>query len=184
MEYLCFTTKHHDGFCMWDSACTEYKITRTPYGRDVLAMLAEACRRRGIRLCLYYSCPDWHHPNSINLGGDHQLAEPNPGDEPDLMRYVEYVRRQISELCSNYGTISAFFWDIPPKLNIPALNDLLRQLQPGIMINDRGYGPGDYSTPERHVPAGRRFAKPKPASRSAARAGAGVPTRTTTPTCC
>lgn len=169
MQYLCFTTKHHDGFCMWDTAHTDYKITRTPYGRDVLALLAEACHRRGIRLCLYYSCPDWHHPHSINLGGDHQLAEPNPGDEPDLMRYLEYVRLQITELCTRYGQVSAFFWDIPPKLNVPALNDLLRRLQPGIMINDRGYGPGDYSTPERHVPAGKRFAKPTEACQSVGR---------------
>ena len=169
MQYLCFTTKHHDGFCMWDTAHSEYKITRTPYGRDVLARLAEACHRRGVRLCLYYSCPDWHHPNSINLGGDHQLDVPNPGDAPDLLRYDDYERRQITELCTRYGRITAFFWDIPPKLNIPALNDLLRELQPGILINDRGYGPGDYSTPERHVPAGKRFAKPTEACQSVGR---------------
>ncbi|MBO7621962.1 MAG: alpha-L-fucosidase, partial [Victivallales bacterium] len=60
MEYICFTTKHHDGFCMWDTALTDYKITKTPYGKDVLKMLADACHRRGIRLGLYYSCPDWH----------------------------------------------------------------------------------------------------------------------------
>ncbi len=58
MEYLCFTTKHHDGFCMWDTQETDYNIVNTPYGRDVLAMLAEACERRGILLCLYYSLPD------------------------------------------------------------------------------------------------------------------------------
>jgi alpha-L-fucosidase len=169
MQYVCFTAKHHDGFCMWDSAHTAYKVTRTPCGRDVLAMLAEACHRRGVRLCLYYSCPDWHHPHSLNLGGDHQLEEPNPGDEPDLLRYLDYVRLQITELCSRYGQISAFFWDIPPRLKVPALNELLRRLQPGIMINDRGYGPGDYSTPERHVPAGRRFAKPTEACQSVGR---------------
>jgi alpha-L-fucosidase len=169
MQYLCFTTKHHDGFCMWDTAHSEYKITRTPYGRDVLALLAEACHRRGVHLCLYYSCPDWHHPNSINLGGDHQLDAPNPGDAPDLLRYVDYVRQQITELCTRYGRITAFFWDIPPKLNLPALNALLRELQPGILINDRGYGPGDYSTPERHVPAGKRFAKPTEACQSVGR---------------
>lgn len=169
MEYICITTKHHDGFCLWDTKHTEYNVMNTPYGRDVLAMLAEACHRRGIRLCLYYSCPDWHHPNSINLGGDHQLAEPNPGDEPDLLKYVEFVRNQITELCTSYGQISAFFWDIPPKINIPSLNALLRELQPGIMINDRGYGPGDYSTPERHVPDGMRFSKPTEACQSIGR---------------
>jgi alpha-L-fucosidase len=169
MQYICFTTKHHDGFCMWDTAETEYKITRTPYGRDVLALLAEACHRRGVRLCLYYSGPDWHHPNSINLGGDHQLDAPNPGDAPDLLRYLDYVRRQIAELCTRYGRITAFFWDIPSGINVPSLNELLRHLQPGILINDRGYGRGDYSTPERHVPAGRRFTKPTEACQSVGR---------------
>ncbi len=169
MQYLCFTTKHHDGFCMWDTAHTDFKVTRTPYGRDVLAMLAEACHRRGVRLGLYYSCPDWHHPNSINLGGDHQLAEPNPGDQPDLLRYLDYVRLQITELCTRYGRVSAFFWDIPPGLNIPSFNELLRRLQPGILINDRGYGPGDYSTPERRVPPGKRFTRPTEACQSVGR---------------
>ncbi len=169
MEYVCFTSKHHDGFCMWDTAQTDYKVTRTPYGKDVLAMLAEACHRRGFRLCIYYSCPDWHHPNSINLGGDHQLPEPNPGDEPDLMRYIAYVRAQVTELCTKYGAISAFFWDIPPRLNVPSLNAMVRELQPGIMINDRGFGKGDYSTPERHVPSVRRFVKPTEACQSIGR---------------
>jgi len=169
MEYICLTTKHHDGFCMWDSAFTEYKVTNTPYGKDVLAMLAEACHRRGVLLCLYYSCPDWHHPNSINFGGNHQLSAANPGDEPDLLKYVEYVSNQIRELCTGFGKISAFFWDISPKINIPELNATLRELQPGIMINDRGYGPGDYSTPERHVPAGKAFISPTEACQSVGR---------------
>ncbi|MBT7298778.1 MAG: glycoside hydrolase [Victivallales bacterium] len=169
MEYICFTTKHHDGFCMWDTAHTDYNIMHTPYGHDVLAMLAEACHRRGIRLCLYYSCPDWHQPNAINFGGDHQLKEPNPGDQPDLLKYVAFVKSQITELCTNYGQVSAFFWDIPPKIHIPELNATLRELQPGIMINDRGFGPGDYSTPERRVPDGKAFTKPTEACQSVGR---------------
>ncbi|MBT7164820.1 MAG: glycoside hydrolase, partial [Victivallales bacterium] len=169
MEYICFTTKHHDGFCMWDTAHTDYNIMHTPYGHDVLAMLAEACHRRGIRLCLYYSCPDWHQPNAINFGGDHQLKEPNPGDQPDLLKYVAFVKSQITELCTNYGQVSAFFWDIPPKIHIPELNAALRELQPGIMINDRGFGPGDYSTPERRVPDGKAFTKPTEACQSVGR---------------
>jgi alpha-L-fucosidase len=166
MEYLCFTTKHHDGFCMWDSRHSDYKVTNTPYGQDVLAKLAEACHRRQFPLELYYSCPDWHHPNALNFGGDHQLAQPNPGDQPDLLQYIAYVRAQITELCSNYGKIAGFFWDIPPKINIPDLNELLRRLQPGIIINNRGFGPGDYSTPERHVPDGQAFATPTEACQS------------------
>lgn len=166
MGYLCFTTKHHDGFCMWDTDCTDYKITRTPYGRDVLAMLAEACHRRNIKLSLYYSCPDWHHPNSLNFGGDHQLPAPNPGDHPDYVKYIDYVRAQIRELCTRYGEISQLFWDISPRLNIPDINALVRELQPGILINDRGFSPGDYSTPERGVPEGAAFTRPTEACQS------------------
>ena len=166
MEYLVFTTKHHDGFCMWDTAGTDFNVMHTPYGRDILAELAAACQRQGVLLGLYYSCPDWHHPNAINLGGDHQLDQPNPGDQPDLMKYLDYVRTQIRELGTNYGRIAAFFWDIPPRLHVPDLNETLRALQPGIMINDRGFGPGDYCTPERDVPAGQVFTKPTEACQS------------------
>ena len=169
MSYLCFTAKHHDGFCMWDTAQTDYNIMHTPYRRDVLAMLAEACHRRGIRLGLYYSCPDWHHPNSLNFGRHHQLPQPNPGDQPDLLRYIDFVQRQVVELCSNYGEISEFFWDIPQEMNFPQLNATIRRLQPSCLINDRGYGPGDYSTPEREIPPGEGFDKPTEACDSVGR---------------
>ena len=169
MTYLCFTAKHHDGFCMWDTRQTDYNIMRTPYHRDVLAMLAEACQRRGIRLGIYYSCPDWHHPNSLNFGRHHQLPQPNPGDEPDLLKYIEFVRQQVIELCSNYGKISEFFWDIPQEMNFPQLNETIRRLQPECLINDRGYGPGDYSTPEREIPSGKGFERPTEACDSIGR---------------
>ena len=112
MEYLCFTTKHHDGFCMWDTEQTDYKVTNTPYKRDVLAMLAEACRRRGILLGLYYSLPDWHHPNYPNQGRHHEMFGPRPGDEPDEAKYLEYVRAQVRELLTGYGPIHEMFWDV------------------------------------------------------------------------
>jgi alpha-L-fucosidase len=168
MTYVCFTTKHHDGFCMWDTAHTDYNIMRSPYGRDVLKMLAEACQRRHFGLCLYYSIPDWHHPNAPK-GGSHELPAPNPGDEPDEDRYVEYVRNQVRELCGNYGKILGFFWDIPPRRQEPSLNRLIRELQPGIMINDRGYDKGDYDTPERTVPEGKRFPRATEANQSVGR---------------
>lgn len=168
MQYVCFTAKHHDGFCMWDTAFTDYGIMHTPYGRDVLGMLAEACRRRNIGLCLYYSIPDWHHPNAPK-GGSHELLVPGPGDEPDEDRYIEYVRNQVRELCSRYGRILGFFWDIPPRRQEPSLNRLIRELQPGIMINDRGYDKGDYDTPERTVPQGKRFMRATEANQSVGR---------------
>lgn len=61
MKYICFTAKHHDGFCMWDTKCTDYNIMNTPYGKDVLKMLSDACQKHGMLLSLYYSNPDWHY---------------------------------------------------------------------------------------------------------------------------
>jgi alpha-L-fucosidase len=160
MEYLCFTTKHHDGFCMWDTAFTDYKVTNTPYRRDVLAMLAEACKRRGILLGLYYSLPDWHHPSYPNKGRHHEMLGPRDGDAPDEGRYLEYVRAQVRELLTGYGPIHEMFWDVNVAgFSDPSFNAMVRELQPDCLINDRGPSPGDYSTPERHVPEGRVFDK-------------------------
>ena len=152
VDYICFTTKHHDGFCMWDTAYTDYKITNTPFGRDVLKELSDACREADMALSLYYSVPDWHHPNCPNFGGDHELLQPKAGDQPDEQKYVAYVKNQITELLTNYGQILSFFWDIPPVNKDPSVNALVRKLQPGILINNRGYDAGDFATPERTVP--------------------------------
>lgn len=152
MEYVCFTTKHHDGFCMWDTAETDYNIMNAPYGRDILGMLAEACERRGIKLCLYYSVVDWHHPNYPNQGRSHELEQPKDGDEPDLDAYVDYLKAQVRELCTNYGTIHGIFWDINVTgLVDESINDMVRELQPKAVINDRGFDDGDYGTPERKI---------------------------------
>ncbi|RAV05468.1 alpha-L-fucosidase [Paenibacillus sp. YN15] len=170
MQYLCFTTKHHDGFCMWNTRQTAYNVMNTPYGRDVLKELAEACRRRSFPLSLYYSCPDWHHPHYPNQGRHHEMFGPRPGDEPDLDKYYEFVKEQVRELCTNYGPIYQFFWDVNvAEHEDPEINELIRSLQPGILINDRGPGPGDYSTPERHVPPGGAFRKPTEACQSLGR---------------
>ena len=152
MEYVCFTTKHHDGFCMWDTAQTDYNIMNTPYGRDTLAMLAEACERRGIKLCLYYSVVDWYHPNYPNQGRSHELEQPKDGDEPDFNAYLDYLKAQIRELCTNYGTIYGIFWDINVTGVVDeSINDMVRKLQPKAVINNRGFDEGDYGTPERDV---------------------------------
>ena len=150
-EYIVFTAKHHDGFCMWDTKTTDFKVTNTPAKRDVLAELAAACCRRGMKLGLYYSNPDWHHPNAHNEKSSHQIPV-QPGDEPDMAKYAEYVKSQVTELLSNYGEIVCFFWDIPTKIGRPEMDALVRSLQPGIMVNNRGWGneeTSDYSTPER-----------------------------------
>ena len=152
MEYICFTTKHHDGFCMWDTAYTDYKITNTPYGKDVLKMLADACRKHGMKLSFYYSCPDWHHENGYNPASTHQWKA-HTENGIDHAPYLEYVRGQVRELCTNYGPLYTFFWDIPPRIKDPSFNEMIRELQPGIYINDRGYDVGDFSTPEREYQA-------------------------------
>jgi alpha-L-fucosidase len=155
MTYVCFTAKHHDGFCLWDTAYTDYSVTHYT-GRDLVRELADGCAKTGMKLALYYSLPDWHCPVSVNDGRHHRLPGPNPGDTPDEKRYKEYLKAQIGELLTNYGKIDALFWDIPP--DDPAetdesVNEYVRSLQPGILINDRGYSKGDYSTPERTVPS-------------------------------
>ena len=164
-EYIVFTSKHHDGFCMWDTKTTDFKVTNASAKRDVLKELADACRRRGMKLGLYYSNPDWHHPNAHNPKSSHQIP-PEKGDSPDMAKYREYVKAQITELLTGYGEIVCLFWDIPPKIDAPEMNELVRRLQPGIQINDRGWGKGDYSTPERNVPDGALFPTPTEACNS------------------
>ncbi len=154
VEYVCFTAKHHDGFCMFDTAYTDFKITNTPYGKDMLAEVAEGCRKRGLAFAIYYSLPDWHQKNAVKDGGDHQLPAQNAGDEPNDALYKEYLKNQITELLTHYGKVDALFWDIPAKEKDPSVNELVRRLQPHILINDRGYSEGDYATPERTVPPG------------------------------
>ena len=149
MRYLCLTTKHHDGFCLWDTKLTSFNTMNTPYGKDIVGMLAEACQRRGVPLCLYYSCADWNHPSYPNEGRHHELP-PQPGDEPDLPRYLEFLKGQVRELCTQYGEIHGFWWDMNvPQHRDESINGLIRQLQPRAVINDRGYDEGDFGTPER-----------------------------------
>ena len=143
MEYLCVTTKHHDGFCLWDTAQTDYNVMHTPYGKDILALLAEACHRRGVPLCLYYSVVDWHQPNYPNQDRSHELPGPGPDDEPDIDRYMAFLKAQVRELCTRYGEIACFWWD----MNItgvvdPSINAMIRQLQPNALVNNRGFDDG------------------------------------------
>ncbi|MCQ2446612.1 MAG: alpha-L-fucosidase [Clostridia bacterium] len=152
MEYICFTAKHHDGFCMWDTKYTDYSIMHTPYGRDVLKMLADACRKYDMRLSLYYSNPDWHHPYGYNPLSTHQWKAVR-SDRVDMDVYKTYIKNQLTELLTNYGPIYTLFWDIPPKMVDKSINELARELQPGILINDRGFDVGDFSTPEREYAA-------------------------------
>lgn len=156
-DYLVFTSKHHDGFCLWDTKTTDFNSVRgAPAKRDFVREISDACRRGGIKFGLYYSNPDWHHPNAYNEKSSHQIP-PRPGDRPDRAAYRAYVAEQVTELLTNYGEIACLFWDIPPHIDDPEMNRLARRLQPGILVNDRGWSKGDYSTPERGLPPGAAF---------------------------
>ena len=148
MKYICFTAKHHDGFCMWNTKYTDYNVMNTPYGKDVLKMLADACNKHSMLLSIYYSNPDWHHECGYNPNSSHQWRAVS-SDDSRLDEYKTYIKNQITELLTNYGKIYTLFWDIPPCVYDPSLNELARLLQPDIYINDRGFSEGDFSTPER-----------------------------------
>lgn len=145
MRYLVFTTRHHDGFSMFDSQLTDYKITRSPLGRDVLKELADACHEAGLRLGFYYSPPDWHHPD--------YRAERHA-------RFVEYLHGQVRELCSGYGALDILWFDglggTASDWGSLALLRRIRSLQPDILINNRAGLPADFDTPEQTIGAFQR----------------------------
>lgn len=162
MRYLVFTTKHHDGFCNFDSALTDYKITgpNSPFGRDIVAELAAACHAANLPFGCYYSQPDWRHPDYRNE--NHQ-------------RYLDYFHAQVTELCTNYGEISVLWFDgLEEHFTRPdeieryrgkevfasakiwgseTLFQQIRQLQPDIIINNRCGMRADFDTPEQMIGA-------------------------------
>jgi len=150
MKYITITTKHHDGFCLWDTGQTKFNTMNTPYKKDIIGMLSDACHKRNLPLCLYYSIADWNHPNYPNQGRHHELAAPEPGDNPDWNKYMEFLKAQVKELCTNYGKIHGFWWDMNvPVYKDPSVNAMIRALQPSAVINNRGFDDGDFGTPER-----------------------------------
>ena len=154
MEYICLTSKHHDGFCLWDTKQTAYNTMNTPYGKDIVKQLTDACHKRGVPLCLYYSVADWHQPNYPNEGRTHELA-PQPGDSPDWLKYLDFLKAQVRELCTNYGEIHGIWWDMNvPKHVDRTINDMIRKLQLSAVINNRGFDEGDFGTPERDYDQG------------------------------
>jgi alpha-L-fucosidase len=134
-------------------------------------MLADACHKRNVPLCLYYSVVDWHHPNYPNLGRHHELSGPEPGDQPDWEKYMEFLKAQVTELCTNYGEIHGFWWDMNvPEHQDPSINNMIRKLQPKAVINSRGFDEGDFGTPERDYDLksqqARGFSRPTEACQS------------------
>ena len=149
MKYIVLTCKHHDGFCLWDTKETDYNIMNTPFHRDVVKELAEACKKQGIEFGAYYSVCDWHHP-------DFPLTSPGGKVErqkSDLDAYNRYLLAQISELITNYGPLITIWNDVPQKFKGrgAATIKLVRQLQPNILIDNRTGDGGDYDTPEQKI---------------------------------
>ena len=146
-KYIVLTSKHHDGFCMYGTAETDYNIVDgTPFGRDVLGELAEACAREGIKLGLYYSqTQDWHHPDGF--GNTWDFNE----DEQDFADYIDnYVKPQVREILSNYGPIAIIWFDTPKIISreqSQELLELVHELQPDCLVCGRlGNKLGDYAT--------------------------------------
>ncbi len=114
MRYFVITTKHHEGFCLWDTKYTDYKITNTPFGRDALREIVDAFRAEGIHVGLYYSLIDWHHPD-FTVDPNHPLRNLPNRDElnegRDMKRYAQYMRDQVTELLTNYGKIDVMWFD-------------------------------------------------------------------------
>ena len=110
-RYMVFTTKHHDGFCMFDSEYTSYKITRTPYGKDIVRQLSDACHADAMPLGFYYSPPDMNHPafrDTTKLSSTNYRGEP---ERPEWPLYLEYMRLQLDELLTHYGPVAEMWFD-------------------------------------------------------------------------
>lgn len=167
MKYLVITSKHHDGFALWDSKVSDWDIMATPFRRDILKELSDACAAEGIRYCFYHSIMDWHHPD----WGTRRAWNDKATGTPDMDRYVTYMKAQLKELLTGYGPLGILWFDgewESPWTHERGLDlyQYVRGFQPAIIINnrvgkgrsgmqgmDKGQGVGDYGTPEQEVPA-------------------------------
>lgn len=169
MKYVVITSKHHEGFCLWDTKYTDYKSPNTPAGRDVLRSALDAFREQGIRTGVYYSLIDWHHPDFLIDGTFGPYRNANNRDELNQGRqqskYAEYMRNQIRELLTEYGPIDILWCDFSyvqhgkegkgrKDWESEKLIQLIRELQPNIILNDRLDLPNgwDIKTPEQVQP--------------------------------
>jgi alpha-L-fucosidase len=169
MKYLVVTAKHHDGFSMYESAFTDYDISdATPFRRDPLKELAEACRKAGIKFCVYYSIVDWHHPEFPARYSQIRKNFPegyhgNPNPKADIRNYNAYMRNQVNELLTKYGDVGIVWfdgggsfrnYDRVKLLEADQMIDMIHRVQPAALINNRiGFG-ADYGTPEQYIPDG------------------------------
>ena len=162
MKYIVFTTKHHDGFCMFKSKYTDYNIVDyTSYKDDIVKKLSESCIRNDIKLGLYYSIVDWHHPDFPPVYSQMNNFHGRPDPKADINKYADYEYNQLMELMTNYGPVS-FAWfdggggfknvDRYKLLKGDSIIQMIRRYQPGCMINSRIGGKADYGNPEQTIP--------------------------------
>jgi alpha-L-fucosidase len=151
-RYVTLVCKHHDGFCFWDTKTTDFNIMNTAFGRDLVREVSDECRRRGIRFCVYCSQPDWHartYAWKPGAWGDRQWSV--SGEQPDHEKYLAYLRRQLTELLTNYGEVSGVWFDASDwteaRWRGRELYALIKKLQAQAAVNERA-GYGDYLSAE------------------------------------
>jgi alpha-L-fucosidase len=169
MKYITITTKHHDGFCLFDSKETDFDIMSTPFKRDIMKEMAAACQKYGVTMCWYHSIMDWHHPDYLPR---RDWEKDRSADSADYDRYITYLKNQLKELITNYGKIGVLWFDGEWESTWTHergldLYNYVKSLQPDIIINNRvdvgrggmgglnkegGYV-GDFGTPEQEIPA-------------------------------
>jgi alpha-L-fucosidase len=169
MKYIVITSKHHDGFCLFNSQFTDFDIMSTPFQRDILKELSAACHKEGIKMCWYHSIMDWHHPDYLPR---RDWEKDRSEEGADFDRYVTYLKNQLGELLRNYGEIGVLWFDGEWESTWnedygKEIYHYVRSLQPSIIINNRvgaaregmegstregGFG-GDFGTPEQQIPA-------------------------------
>ncbi|NIG54485.1 alpha-L-fucosidase [Chitinophaga sp. Cy-1792] len=166
MKYLTITARHHDGFCLWPSAYTDYNISHTPFKKDVVKALHDACKKYGIKFCIYYSVLDWHHPDYPIHSAHNGKIDP----AANMNRYVTYMKNQLKELITNYDPYMLWFdgqWEQPWTDSLGReIYTYLKKLKPAIITNNRlgkefaatsnkaidvSKMIGDYDTPEQVV---------------------------------
>ncbi len=168
MKYIVITSKHHDGFCLFNSKYTDFDVMSTPFKRDVLKELSQACKKEGIKFCFYYSIMDWHHPDYLPRR-EWEVNRSTKG--ADFERYIKYMKNELKELLTNYGDIGVLWFDGEwentwnDKRGLDLYN-YVRSLQPDIIVNNRvgasrsgmegftegGGFAGDFGTPEQQIP--------------------------------
>lgn len=161
MQYAVFTTKHHDGYAMFDTKTSDFGVMHSPYGRDIVREFVDAFRAEGLRIGLYFSLIDWHHPDYPAFKDEdkpYRFGRSRPPSDEQWARFIDVMFEQVRELLTNYGQIDVLWFDggwerKPEQWKAKELEALARELQPSILLNDRLPTVGDFETPEQFVPA-------------------------------